>query len=77
MAEILCNASCLKCDDVCLKSEPMSSMVCTLCDGFPIEDAKHFVIQCPHLENKRSEMLRQLSEIDFGKQYESLQEPLY
>ena len=66
IAKTICNASSLKCDDIRLKSEPPSRKLCTLRDSFSIEDAKHLILQCPHLDANRTGMLQRLRVIDLG-----------
>ena len=61
LAEIICNASYLKCDDVCLKSEPTSNRICTL-----YEDATHHVLQYHNFAIRRAAMLSQLCKIEFN-----------
>ena len=66
MVEILCQASLHKIDDVRLKSLPMSSASCTLCDLGCIDDAFHLVIQCPKLQDKRNVMFSEIDNICNG-----------
>ena len=63
MIKILCHASLLRNDDVTLESLPVAEEFCPLCDQGFIDDAMHFVMQCPELQTKRSAMFIEIDQI--------------
>ena len=60
MARILCHSSLLKCDDIRLKNLSHVHKVCSLCDHYSVENATHFIMQCPGTQHLRNEMLTEL-----------------
>ena len=63
LAKIVCKASRLKTDDYRLKGLPPSHRVCGLCDDYVTENIEHLVLQCPHFENRRKEMLKEINDL--------------
>ena len=47
MARLVCHSSRLKGDDCRYRGLPLSHRICTNCDLFMVEDAKHVLLQCP------------------------------
>ena len=72
MVKLLSHASMLKNDDVRLKSLPMASRFCDLCDLGVMDDAKHMIMQCPALQQFRNEMFNELTNIEDGSGREIL-----
>ena len=56
MARLVCHASLLKTDDLRLKNQSRINRVCSHCDLAALEDARHLVLQCPILQQKRATM---------------------
>ena len=57
MAELVCNTSLLKDSNYRYKNVSFSHKVCTECYLGIREDLNHLVMQCPHFEGNRAEML--------------------
>ena len=72
MVKLLSHASMLKNDDIRLKSLPMASRFCDLCDLGVMDDAKHMIMQCPALQQFRNEMFNELTNIEDGSGREIL-----
>ena len=60
MARIICHASLLKRDDVRLKNLTPANRMCSLCDLYCLEDARHIIMQCPGTQHLRNEMFTEL-----------------
>ena len=73
MIKLITHASLLKDDDVRLKGLPISSRFCVQCDHAAMDDARHLIMQCPELQDQRSAMFRELSELNGGMGDEILQ----
>ena len=57
---ILCHASLLKCDDVCLKNLPLGNKVWSLCNLYSVKDASHIIMQCPGTQQLCNNMFDEL-----------------
>ena len=61
MFKLLCHSSLLKTDDVRLKSLPIAARFCTSCES--LDDAHHLVMQCPSVQDTRTKMFKEVTEI--------------
>ena len=75
MAELVCDTSLLKDSDYRLKNLSFSHKVCTECYLGIREDLNHLVMQCPHFEGNRAEMLDVLDAIDDQYVRDALEDP--
>ena len=67
MCKLICHASALRADDFKLKSQLRTFKMCELCNMFELEDARHFLLQCPFFHNERVAMLNEIRQIDNGE----------
>ena len=66
MTKILCHASILRDDDFRLKRQSRMQRMCTLCDQYAVEDARHFLLQCPFYQVERERMFFEISNVDIS-----------
>ena len=64
MARLVCNASLLKDHDYRLKNKSFSHKICNNCELGLREDVNHMVMQCPHSEDAKGEMLEMIGNIE-------------
>ena len=64
MVKIASHASMLKSDDFKLKRCDNVTKMCDLCDGFVLEDAAHFVLQCGYFQQQRDDLMLKLANIE-------------
>ena len=57
MAKLVCNASLLKDHDYRLKNKSFRHKICNNCELGLREDVIHMVMECPHYEDAKGEML--------------------
>ena len=50
LVKIISYASILKCDDFKYKHLPGTAQICSLCNDFAIEDARHLILECPYFD---------------------------
>ena len=60
LSKIICHASMLRGDDFKYKNLARTTRMCTLCDSFEIEDARHFILECPYFVQQRRIMLNEI-----------------
>ena len=63
MVKLLCHSSLLKTDDVRLKSLPIAARFCTSCEYGSMDDAHHLVMQCPSVQDTRTKMFKEITDI--------------
>ena len=68
LAKIISHSSMLRDDDLKLKNQLGTTRMCTLCDRFEIEDARHFILICPHFTRERNAMLLDIDSLSDGTQ---------
>ena len=56
MIKLICGASRLKCDDPRLRNAASVEKMCDVCNEYAIEDVKHTILYCAHVNELRSEM---------------------
>ena len=69
MIKLICNASQLKADDYLLEGANFSEKVCSKCDNFAIEDAKHIILQCDSTQVIRTRLFERVIKMpdDIGR----------
>ena len=72
MSAIVSDSSLLKANDVRLKNKSFWTKVCVRCDLGIVENAKHIVMQCPHYQDIRQEMLDDLEQLQCDELSEAL-----
>ena len=66
IVKLLSHSSLLRVDDVRLKGRPFAASFCTFCDLAAIENARHFVMECPKWQQLRTELFREITDIEDG-----------
>ena len=66
LVKIISHASILKSDDFKYKRLPGTDQMCSLCDGFLIEDARHLILECTHFNLERESAFREIEGIEDG-----------
>ena len=75
MASLVCDANLLKSVDNRLKGKFHSHKICNRCDLEIIESIHNLVMQCPFYLDERTEMYRQLEELDCAFAQRVLSDP--
>ena len=63
LSKLICHASLLRGDDFKYKNLSRISRMCTLCDSFEVEDARHFILACPYFVQQRTTMLNEIETV--------------
>ena len=66
LAKILSHASILKCDGFKYKRLPGTPQMCSLCNQYAPEDARHLILECPYFELERDKSFREIEQIGDG-----------
>ena len=66
LSKLICHASLLRGDDFKYKNLARTTRMCTLCDSFEIEDARHFILMCPYFVQQRGIMLNEIEAVIEG-----------
>ena len=62
--KIICHSSKLRADDLKLKDSTLTHRMCSLCDNFQEENARHLLLQCPYFHDDRNRMLVEIGKIE-------------